>query len=149
MVSKIGEISGSDKKWVKGEDEGDTTPGFWAQKNLVDKGLDKVISRKFFLLIITLLLLIIPPIWDKTLITESTFQLVAMMYLAVQGITDAAHQVALVLSAWKGGRIPSLPSPAPTPSPTPKPVESTVAVQISPEEHAEGSEEEEIPPEEK
>ena len=42
-----------------------------------------------------------------------------------------------------------LSSPAPTPSPAPKPVESTVAVQISPEEHAEGSEEEEIPPEEK
>ena len=139
MVSKIDDIKGSDKKWVKGKDDSPDEGGFWAQKNLVDKGLDKVISRKFFLLVITLLLLILPPIWGTTLITESTFQLVAMMYLAVQRITDAAHQVALVLSAWKGGSIPALPAP-PRPAPVSAPAPAPEA--ISPEDHASGSEEE-------
>jgi hypothetical protein len=140
MVSKITDIKGSDQKWVKGKNpSSEDDSGFWAQKNLVDKGLDKVISRKFFLLVITLLLLILPPIWGQTLITESTFQLVAMMYLAVQGITDAAHQVALVLSAWKGGNIPAL--PAPSSSSIEQVVRETIG-SISPEEHAEGSEEE-------
>tara|TARA_Y100000590_G_scaffold458217_1_gene612448 strand:- start:1682 stop:2143 length:462 start_codon:yes stop_codon:yes gene_type:complete len=149
MVANIGKIEGEDRKWVKkgaNPDPGtkDTEGGFWKQQTLLDKFINKFISRKFLLLIITLGLLVFT---DK--VTESTFQIVAMMYLAVQGIQDAAHQVALVLSAWKGGTISNIRPP--TPSITERIITKVAdpavlaPTPITPSEHESESEEEEPP----
>ena len=103
--------------------------------SFVDRIIEKAISRKLLVwLAATILMLIKPcyamisktdPTWD--IVTENNWAMITLAYVCIQGTQDTMRQVATVVAAWKGGKMPNIPAPAifsispPAPAAAPSP----------------------------